>query len=522
MLRIIVLLLVVLCKLNATAQFQVSWQQILDDGANGDEYTSLLVKDTGFVYTIGRLIPAGQTRSDLLIAKYDDQGAEIWRTTYAGPAGKNETIVAATLDLNGDLILCGEYFNASNLNDILIMKYSSAGQLLWLDTIDGTSQLYDQGMGVCVDDANNYYFTGYSLSGTYKAKLLKYSPAGQQLWSMLIPSTQQGLGITYYEKHLYLNCMTGFTGSPSHAMLLKLDTAGQTVASISLSNYYSNLISDVLFKEDKLYLLDMQSLGMSAGSHYGVVCADTTLQPLWIQSYTSGYLSDPIGLCSFDSMLYISHTKYQTVGLTTPEVELRGINRFTGDSLFISPLAQTAGVDYHARAQVIDSTGTITLLTEKSITPSNSFQNYYLVRMNSMGVQTSSLVLSDTVGFGEVNMIQSDFNTLFVGASIYDSQSLNYSMSSWRLQATPTGIQQLQNDNAWVVAPVPAQDYISIIGMPTGEFNYVIYSVAGQVVQSGLLNDNQRLIEFSLQAGVYFIRVIQGDIILTRKFVVKD
>ncbi|MBK7683491.1 MAG: T9SS type A sorting domain-containing protein [Bacteroidetes bacterium] len=58
--------------------------------------------------------------------------------------------------------------------------------------------------------------------------------------------------------------------------------------------------------------------------------------------------------------------------------------------------------------------------------------------------------------------------------------------------------------------------------MPTGEFNYVIYSVAGQVVQSGLLNDNQRLIEFSLQAGVYFIRVIQGDIILTRKFVVKD
>jgi hypothetical protein len=171
---------------------------------------------------------------------------------------------------------------------------------------------------------------------------------------------------------------------------------------------------------------------------------------------------------------------------------------------------------------VIDSTGTITLLTEKSITPSNSFQNYYLVRMNSMGVQTSSLVLSDTVGFGEVNMIQSDFNTLFVGASIYDSQSLNYSMSSWRLQATPTGIQQLQNDNAWVVAPVPAQDYISIIGMPTGEFNYVIYSVAGQVVQSGLLNDNQRLIEFSLQAGVYFIRVIQGDIILTRKFVVKD
>ncbi|MFN0189471.1 MAG: T9SS type A sorting domain-containing protein [Bacteroidia bacterium] len=522
MYRCIVLLLVVLCRLNAAAQLQVNWQQILDDGANGDEYTSLLVKDTGFVYSVGRVIPAGQTRSDVFIAKYDDQGTEIWRTTYAGPAGKNETIFAATLDLNGDLILCGEYFNASNLNDILVMKYSSGGQLLWLDTIDGTSQLYDQGKGVCVDDANNYYFTGYSLSGTYKAKLLKYSPAGQQLWSILISSTQQGLGISYYEKHLFLNCMTGAPGSPSHAMLLKLDTAGQTIASISLANFYSDFISDVLFKEDKLYLLDIQSLGISAGSHYGVVCADTALQVIWSRSYSTGYLSDPIELCAFDSMLYIAHTKYLTAGFLTPEVELRGIHRFTGDSIFISPLAQTAGVDYHARAQVIDSTGTITILTDKSITPSNSLQNYYLVRMNAMGLQTSSLVLPDTVGFGEVKIIQADFNTLFVGASIYDSQGSTYSMSTWRLQTTPTGIQQLQNENEWVLAPVPAQDYVNIIGLPTGEFNYVIYSVAGQVVQSGLLNDNKRLLEFSLQPGIYLIRVLQGDLVLTRKFVVKD
>ncbi|MBK7967181.1 MAG: T9SS type A sorting domain-containing protein [Bacteroidetes bacterium] len=523
MVRNILLLLFLFCKLKSTAQLNVSWQQVLDDSTGSEEFSDLLLRDTsGFIYSIGRVIPSGQTRTDVIIAKYDAQGAEIWRTIWAGPSGKNESIKSATLDLNGDLVLCGEYFNVSNLNDILVMKYSKSGQLQWLDTIDGTSQLYDQGNGVCIDDANNYYFTGYSLSGTYKAKLLKYSPAGQQLWSTLIPSTQQGLGVYYYQKHLYLNCMTGVTGSPSHAMLVKMDTAGQAVASISISNFYSDLISEVLINQDKLYLLDLQSLGASSGSHYGVVCVDTSLQLIWNRSYASGYLSDPIGLCSFDSMLYIAHTKYQTAGLTSPEVELRGIQRFTGDSLFISPLVQTAGVDYHARAQVIDSIGTITLLTDKSITPSISLQNYYLVRMNSMGVQISSLVLPDTVGFGEVNMIQSDFNTLFVGASIYDSQGLNNSISTWRLQTTPTGIQPLQSENPWVLAPVPAKDQISFMGLPAGKFNYVIYAVTGQVVQSGLLNDNQRRVEISQEDGFYFIRLIQGDVVLTRKFVVKD
>jgi hypothetical protein len=66
---------------------------------------------------------------------------------YAGPAGKNEKIMDAVLDQNGDLVLCGEYFNTANNNDILVMKYSSAGGFLWMDTINGVGALYDQGKG---------------------------------------------------------------------------------------------------------------------------------------------------------------------------------------------------------------------------------------------------------------------------------------------------------------------------------------------------------------------------------------
>jgi Secretion system C-terminal sorting domain len=520
MVKNIVLLLLMFCFYYSNAQLNVNWQQLLEDGTTGEEYSEIMLHDsTGFIYSIGRVIPLGQTRSDIIIAKYDEQGSEIWRTIWGGPSGKGESIKAAALDLNGDLILCGEYFNASNLNDILVMKYSSTGQLQWLDTIDGTSQLYDQGKGVCVDDANNYYFTGYSLSGTYRAKLVKYTPAGQRLWTKFFTGTQQGLGLIYHEKSVYLNCMTGVTGSPSHAMLLKLDTAGQVIASITLNSFVSDFISKILIKEDKIYLLDVQSLGPNSGSHYGVVCIDTTMQLMWNRSYSIGYVSDPVGLCVFDSMIYVAHTKYQSAALTSPEVELRGIQRLTGDSLFLAPLIQVPGIDYNAQAMVVDSTGNITLIANKDIAAPNSWEQFYLVRWNYLGVQTSSFLLSDTAGFGQISLIQPDPNTIYLGASIYNSQFTNSSISTWRLNTAPVGLQSME-EYPWTLAPNPAQDFIRFIELPSGKYNYVIYTMSGQVIQKGKLSEGQRQIEINLETGMYFIRIESKNFMSLKKFVV--
>ena len=76
----------------------------------------------------------------------------------------------AVLDQNGDLVLCGEYFNTANNNDILVMKYSSNGGFLWMDTINGVGALFDQGKGVCVA---LYPFTFYNKL-FFEKKLLFY------------------------------------------------------------------------------------------------------------------------------------------------------------------------------------------------------------------------------------------------------------------------------------------------------------------------------------------------------------
>ncbi|MBK9319183.1 MAG: hypothetical protein IPM91_10390 [Bacteroidetes bacterium] len=88
------------------AQLNISWQNIIDDGASGNENSGITVYDpNGYVYTIGIILPSGMNNTDLVIVKYDATGNELWRTFCAGPARKNEKIMDAVLDQNGDLVL---------------------------------------------------------------------------------------------------------------------------------------------------------------------------------------------------------------------------------------------------------------------------------------------------------------------------------------------------------------------------------------------------------------------------------
>ena len=97
------------------AQLNITWQNIIDDGASGNENSGITVYDpNGYVYTIGTMRPWGMNTSDLVIVKYDAIGNELWRTFYVGPSGKNEKINDAVLHQYVALVLCREYFNPAN------------------------------------------------------------------------------------------------------------------------------------------------------------------------------------------------------------------------------------------------------------------------------------------------------------------------------------------------------------------------------------------------------------------------
>ncbi len=500
------------------AQLNISWQNIIDDGASGNENSNVTVYDpNGYVYTIGIMLPSGMNNTDLVIVKYDAIGNEMWRTFYAGPSGKNEKIMDAVLDQNGDLVLCGEYFNTANNNDILVMKYSSNGGFLWMDTINGVGALFDQGKGVCVDDANNYYFTGYTVSGSYKAILLKYTAAGQQLWSTTYAGTQQGLGISYYDEHLYLHCMTGPTGSPTHASFMKLDTAGTIRASIGLNAYYGDFIKSVLIKDDRIYLLDARSNQAPLGGQYGIVCADTALQVLWDRNYSAGYYSEPIGLSLHDTLLYVAHTEYPGQTLSISSVKLRGISSLTGDSLFMNTVLSQSGQNDMANAQTIDNTGTISVFMDYELAPGvNRFQ---LARFDATGLQTGSFLFGDVPAYGETTLMQMNSSSLLLSSTVYDSVAFNTNISTWWISTPTSSLSTNDPKRELYAGPIPASDHLRLFGLPFEKFSYEILSPLGQVIDQGTLSEGSDRMLLNMKSGFYLLKLYSKKTVFNTTFI---
>lgn len=102
----------------------------------------------------------------------------LWQTTWGGLTLDNGQSVA--VDSANNIIITGytDSFGAGN-NDAFVVKYSSAGSLLWSKTWGGSGD--DRGYGVAVDSANNIIIAGYTPSfgaGLYDAFVVKYSSSG--------------------------------------------------------------------------------------------------------------------------------------------------------------------------------------------------------------------------------------------------------------------------------------------------------------------------------------------------------
>jgi hypothetical protein len=73
--------------------------------------------------------------------------------------------------------------------------------------------------------------------------------------------------------------------------------------------------------------------------------------------------------------------------------------------------------------------------------------------------------------------------------------------------------------NAIKVYPNPTTDYIVISGL-SGSSKAEIYNVTGQLIQETTFTNETRM-DLSLAAGVYLVKVSNGNQSLTRKIVVK-
>ena len=111
-----------------------------------------------------------------------------WIVHSVGPDSLTDYPVAVAVDQSNNIIVTGVQFSNAGRRDIITLKYSPDGTLLWSSLYDGTAHRDDEPTHLCLDQYGYIYVAGQSrgLVGLAESRgtvILKYYPTGELTWA---------------------------------------------------------------------------------------------------------------------------------------------------------------------------------------------------------------------------------------------------------------------------------------------------------------------------------------------------
>lgn len=155
-------------------------------GTVEEDYATAVAGDgRGGVYVAGSSGNPYTLSWDYLLVKYDAAtGETLWTRRYNGPADESDEAAALVVDPAGNVIVTGTSRGTTGGLDFTTIKYSAAGELLWVVRYDGPAGGADQALALAVDPAGNVYAAGSSedTTGDVDGAVVKYRSDGSLDW----------------------------------------------------------------------------------------------------------------------------------------------------------------------------------------------------------------------------------------------------------------------------------------------------------------------------------------------------
>ncbi len=143
----------------------------------------IFLDDNYNVYVTGSSQGSG-TNNDYVTIKYNSSGAEQWTARYNGPPSYSDEAQKVKVDNAGNVFVTGNSLNADGNYDIATIKYNSIGQLQWIKRYNSSSNGLDITCGLEIDELGGIYVGGTSdsIGALYDYLVIKYNSAGDIIW----------------------------------------------------------------------------------------------------------------------------------------------------------------------------------------------------------------------------------------------------------------------------------------------------------------------------------------------------
>ncbi|MBK8981572.1 MAG: SBBP repeat-containing protein [Ignavibacteria bacterium] len=179
------------------------WSRTYNGTENGtDRLKDMVLDDSGNVYVTGSSnegISNGYT--NWLTIKYNPAGEMKWKKSLDWTLHKEDVPFCITLDKDRNILVAGYGWSPpSNLQnfDMVVAKYSNNGEELWTRSFDSPPFHSDWGYSVVTDDSCGVYLSGYSFPS--KIATVKYNTEGKQIWVREYPRNSSEYAIPLYSK----------------------------------------------------------------------------------------------------------------------------------------------------------------------------------------------------------------------------------------------------------------------------------------------------------------------------------
>lgn len=153
------------------------WVALYTSGSGFNNPLKAISDDAGNVFVTGESTGNG-TELDVATVKYDPNGNQVWVSRYNGPLNMDDRGFSITLDVNNDVIVgAGADLRLVNFDGHhAAIKYDgSTGNQLW---VAAYPYPYPQSVAVATDGSGNVYLT----ARTPDISVVKYNSAGTLLW----------------------------------------------------------------------------------------------------------------------------------------------------------------------------------------------------------------------------------------------------------------------------------------------------------------------------------------------------
>jgi acyl CoA:acetate/3-ketoacid CoA transferase alpha subunit len=482
-------------------------------------------------------------KSDIFIAKFDNEGNTLWAKNAIG--NKYDNSLAMSLDYDGNVIVTGSfnsdtlYFdsislihsvpnpNSNAVGDFFIVKFDTFGNVLW-----AKSAYKAAGNSIAVDLNNNvfvsgsYYATNFLVldsitinnQGLNDIFLAKYNESGNLIWGKSIGGASSDWDkavTTDMSGNVFL---TGYTQSST----ISIDTTSLTMTCRTfIAKFKPN--GDLIWAINAADsgLIDGESIATDMNGNLILVGGFHSASVNFSSITLTNYVTNPSIANDYGSDVLI--VKYDSYGNVLWAKSAGAINHDIAKSVFIDGsdhIYVTGDFSY----QLIFGPFSLTEI---------SWENLFILKLDASG---NSLWLKSALkANASAICVDNDNNAFIIGSydhnANFDSITLIANPSYYtnifltKLDIT-TGVEEINNTIEQVIYPNPFTSTATFQSKSTlKNATAIIYNTLGQEVKQikNISGSSFNIERDNIPTGLYFINLAEGNkLITTEKLVITD